>query len=371
MHQNEYDFDYEKLNHLLDRSLREGYLLLGEPTKRLARLVLENVHASVSLGELQHTVSIPQSFDMALEFFEEIRPQYAYQFQNIMKESFTEMENGRLVEKEPSVSVKSLDETQNSECLVKGNGKVALSLRGNVADVGLIVHEMTHKFNHPFESGTVLRYYLNEIPPLSLEFVLYQFLLEKRSEYKNDLELAMRMRMVNEVRTALTVAVLAELFELYLANGKLDESILREFDERLAEENSIYSNMIRRSWKYYLKRKMTDKYFIQVQQVQHLVGFVFSCDFYSKFKMNPSELESIFALNEILGNSERTLAKDCQTLKELGFDVFGDLGDGELYEYKNCMEFDEETLARLASSFAEVYGNFSNKSFRGGKTPQN
>ena len=258
---------------------------------KYANIVLNG--ANLEKGAFTTEIDIATSLNLAIDFFLLINPKYAYYFLNLLGDT------EKMVRFKPG-------EISGSMC--KEDGTVDIMYENSIEDVYTIVHEITHKFSNPMGGRSELRHIMGEVPTITMELLLTDYLIEKGMN-QNDIYYRMAKR-ISAVKECSEHILFEQRLLKTIKNGeKLDKNVLKEY-------------MRKADFKYYLD-EIAIFHCLQYDYVgRYTLGLLIGLDIYNDIIRN-GDTTKLDLLIDRLNYSDYTLREDYKTLNDNGILVCG------------------------------------------------
>ena len=346
--------DYQALNEVLRRYVNFYSVKQSSKIEELVNIVLSGRQTGRFQERPFHCNVDPNTvIELVSDFFLDIHSEWAYRFLNVLNDG-----RGIKLSKDTcpySVHFESTEDFyQYENTTTHADGSVNIVLDGTFMGVFSTMHEITHKLWMSSGQLSIIMDILAETPTLTLEFLLYEFLMSRYSADEEcfDIENFMLWRFSDIIRKARCLAIECKLIEAYRNN----DSGIRENDvfECLSGEEN-YDFIINHINKVIENGKL--KY---SKYIRYIIGYLFGCDLWLKLKKDSSVIKDVIKLCYLLGRDDYTILGDMEAVNSLGVQIFGSFDKGEIKSVKqiihnkNFITLNEKTLQTLQESYARA-----------------
>lgn len=128
-------------------------------------------------------MSLNNSIKPVIDFFDSIKPEYSYMFQNILQEKNTYNDKDdysvkfyKILDKEQTDEY--TEQHRNNKSEVRKDGFVHIDYVENSDDIFTITHEITYKFSQPKNQDSTIKQFLGETSTITMEFLLQYYFLK-------------------------------------------------------------------------------------------------------------------------------------------------------------------------------------------------
>lgn len=258
---------------------------------KYANIVLNG--ANLEQRDFTTEIDIATSLNLAIDFLKRLNPKYAYYFLNLLGDT------EKMVRFKPG-------EISSSMC--KADGTVDIMYENSIEDVYTIVHEITHKFSNPMGGRSELRHIMGEVPTITMELLLTDYLIEKGID-QDDIYCRMAKRISAVKECSEHILFEQRLLKTIKSGEKLDKNVLKEY-------------MRKADFKYYLD-EIAIFHCLQYAYVgRYTLGLLIGLDIYNEVKKS-GDTTRLDLLIDILNHSDYTIMEDYKTLKDNGIIVCG------------------------------------------------
>lgn len=326
---------YNRLNLAIQNSLNDNGLqfqlkYFDEITK-LAYIIIENT-PELNSKEYSSKVSLNTSIQTVIDFFESIKPEYSYMFQNILQEKNTY--NGKedysvkfykILDKEQTEEYTGQHRNNKSE--VRKDGYVHIDYAENLDDIFTITHEITHKFSQPKNQDSIIKQFLGESSTITMEFLLQDYLFKDINYNGDEVIVHKNNRLVETYDDAGAIIFENILLKLYKQNDNcITKDILLNYLNSIDKNSKIYGLLSTRGEKYLNEIvKYGSLQFYKRQR--YVIGTILASDFHNKIKNNPEKTSQLCYLIDILGHTDLVTDSDLKILDTLDIPI---VNNGEL-----------------------------------------
>lgn len=300
---------YDRLNKIL-RSTIENSTTLTElyDAYNLSKIIFDSKPISINHNFTQ-TLSLNESIDTSYNFFNSIDPMYANQLLNIIM--YEKIDN------KPAVKFDRIKRIGNIIFNFSGldeKGNVYISYSNTIMDICTIVHESTHKFSTQYNEESIIKDQLCEVPTITMEFKLREYLLKNTNYNKNDIEYIGKHRIKLTYEATLNILFETLLVGLYIENGYVDEKNLTEYI------NSLKFNAIINKKHEYLKQIYENNNLMFKTLQRYVIGTLLGI----YISEQDNNIDILNKLISILGNSDITHNRDIILINKLNLPCIKD-----------------------------------------------
>ena len=326
---------YNRLNLAIQNSLNDNRLkfrlkCFDEITK-LAYIIIENT-PELNSKEYSSKVSLNTSIQTVINFFDSIKPEYSYMFQNILQEK--NLYNGKEDYVVKFYKILNKEQTEeytgqhrNNKSGVRKDGYVHIDYAENLDDIFTITHEITHKFSQPKNQDSTIKQFLGETSTITMEFLLQDYLF-KDTNYNNDEVIVHKNnRLVETYDDSGAIIFENILLKLYKQNDNcITKDILLNYLNSIDKNSKIYELLSMRGEKYLNEIvKYGSLQFYKRQR--YVIGTILASDFHNKIKNAPEKTSQLCYLIDILGHTDLVADIDLKVLDTLDIPI---VNNGEL-----------------------------------------
>lgn len=336
--------DYEKINEVLYQLTHsketEQVMNNLNVIKYLAKMILENTQ--IQRIETQPTfVPLQESLQIAIDFFHEFNQDYEYIFHNFLQERNTyqgyEDIGMRFYKIPEEVKGTSREQANNSMLFFEGNIRIDYS--EEPIDAYSIVHESIHKLSLAKDNMTNFQNLFYEVPSITCEFLLTDYLLERKKYPENEIKILKSHRFQGLMTYAAYDMCLITLLDIYQKNGVVNERLIKEYISNSLSE-SITTWLISQCMNAFLQSILSERLLL-FDAERYIVGLVLACYMHQEILDNPNKKEKLFQLIHLLGEPNYLEKETFLKSEKLGIPM---IKDGQLY-------IDEEILQNLYHNY--------------------
>ena len=317
---------YDKLNAAIKKSLSDRdlqyQLLYFDEIVKLAIMIINNT-PRLEFESYTTDVSLNTSIDNAINFFNEIKPEYAYMLENILREVGTY--KGK---KDYSVRFfriseerQRMDPMVGNNSHVKTDGFVHIDYSNTLDDTFSLVHEITHKFSQPKNQDSTIKQFLGETSTISMEFLLEDYLLKNTNYDNREVLIQKNNRLATTYDDALALLFENILLKLYKQNNNcITKEILLNYLNSMDKNSRIYELFLERGERYL--NDIVNKGCLQFYKRQrYVIGVVLASYFHNKIKNDKEMINVLCYLIDILGHTDFLAEEDLRILSNLDIPI--------------------------------------------------
>lgn len=326
---------YNKLNLAIQNSINDYglqyHLKYFDEIVKLAYIVIENT-PKLDLKEYSLNVSLNTSIQTVVNFFNSIKQEYSYMFQNILQEK-------NIYNDKEDYSVKFykiLDKNQteeydgqhrNNKSEVRKDGFVHIDYAENLDDIFTITHEITHKFSQPKNQDSTIKQFLGETSTITMEFLLQDYLFETTNYNSDEIITHKNNRLVETYDDAGAIIFENILLRLYRQNNNcITQDILLNYLNSIDKDSKIYE-LLSTKGEYYLNEIVKSGSLQFYKRQRYVIGTILASDFHKKIKNNPEKINQLCYLIDILGHTDLVSDSDLKILETLDIPI---VNNGEI-----------------------------------------
>ena len=349
--------EYEKVNQLLYKlthsSEIEQEINNLNVIKYLAQMILENT--PIQRIQSQPTfVPLQESLQTATDFFHEFNQDYEYIFQNFLQEKNTYQGYEDIgirffkIRKEgEALEVNGQSQTNNSMLFFEGNIRIDYS--EEPMDIYSIVHESVHKLSLAKDSWTNFQNLFYEVPSLTSEFLLTDYLLDAKKYPENEIKILKNNRLQSLMTYAAYDMCFITLLEIYQKNGVVNEELIKTHISNLAS-NSITTRIFLQCMNAFLQSILSERLLL-FDAERYIVGLTLACYMHQKIMDNPDKKEKLFQLIHLLGEPNYLEKETFLKAEQLDIPI---IKDGQLYIDDQVLQNLYHSYGKEISSIAEI-----------------
>lgn len=271
---------FNKLNEGIKNTIKDNNLYFQlkylDEVVKLAYIIIEN---TPELNRKQNIENIPlnTSLETAIGFFSTINKEYSSLFYNMLHQ-----------ESNSNLSFSKISEGKNQSRVTK-DGHVYIEYENSLDDVFTIVHETTHKFSYVKNNNSIIKQFLGETPPITMEFLLQDYLLEKYPNKKEEILTRKNNRLKETYDDAVAIIFENTLLKLYEENNnQITNDILLKFLQSMDKDSKIYELFLMRGPNY-LDEIITSKTLSFPKRQRYVIGTLLASNMYHEIKNTPKK----------------------------------------------------------------------------------
>lgn len=326
---------YNRLNLVIHNSLNDNRLQL--PLKyfneiiKLAQVIIRNT-PELDLKGYSLNVSLTTSIQTIINFFNSIKSEYSYMFQNILKEKNTYNDKKdysvkffKILDKEQSEEY--VGQHRNNKSEVRKDGFVHIDYAENLDDIFTITHEIIHKFSQPKNQDSTIKQFLGETSTIAMEFLLQDYLFKNTNYSSDEIIVHKNNRLVETFDDAGAIIFESILLGLYKQNNNcITQDILLNYLNSMDKDSKIYELLSTRG-ENYLNEIVKSGSLQFYKRQRYVIGTILASDFHNKIKNNPEKINQLCYLIDILGHTDLVADSDLKVLYTLDIPI---VNNGEL-----------------------------------------
>ena len=308
-----------------------------EISANLAELILNYEIKQTSFPTYNTKVSLNQSIEICTNFLENVYPEYAYRFQNLLS-SF-------LLDKNKKDKEKQIIFKKGVESFMY-NGQAYINYNESIEDIYNLVHEVTHLLscqNIIEGKEYILRsisQVLSETPTITMEFLLSDYLKDKYP--KEEVDNFINLRLINIQNNCQRLLLENEIYKLYLKNNNyISYDLIVEYFANQPKDSLLYKlfgniDFLNDNFKLLILNSDHLRYF---KLPAYIIGALEASYLYKEICENPQSKEKLITLIHVLGNNDLSLDKDVNTLAKIGFPLITSVRKKDYEILKESFEY--------------------------------
>lgn len=331
---------YEAITDFLKICLSDKCILKKEinnlnTVMKLVEMTLKKPFAYQKL-KYQTKVDLNTSIDIIYNFFTEINPNYGNQFLNILRETIED--NKYFVEFEKS----------DKNSYVDGKGKVYIYYNETLDDTYSIMHEIIHKFSTQKNQTSSIKKLLGEIPTITFEYLLEDYLLKKTSFKKDEILINKYNSLIANTDKCLEVFTEYNLIKMYQKNEKINDEIINKhlsiFDKKDLEYQTLNELL-----EPVIDKILDKKYLSFIILNRYIIAYITGIYLKNKIEIDKN-LEELFTLINILGKNDITKEEDIKIINNLNLP----------FTYEDNIKITDENIKILKKGYLREISNYKN-----------
>lgn len=311
---------YNNINKILENIINDDIKLQQlDDAYTLAKIIYENTPSnSFKQHFFVDLLDLNTSIDISYNFFKTINPMFANQFLNILEYE--------IIDNKQAVKFNRIHKAGNiifDFSGVSDDGLVYIDYDNTIMDICRMVHEFTHKFSVQNNIESFISSNLSEIPTISMEGLLVEFLLGNTAYNKNDIKYIGVKRIENTFNDSSSIIFEHILLELFQENKYINEEIVSKKLKQFCKYSNNYSCTIN-DRNDFLRAINDNNDFTFKQRLRYIIGTLLG--FYISESNN--HIDILNTLINILGNSDSKYNIDIKRLNEIKLPC---IKDGSIY----------------------------------------
>ena len=249
-------------------------------------------------------IDLNTSIDISYHFLNQINKNYGNQFLNILREK---------IDSKYSVIFQRKN-IKNS--YVNGKGEVYIFYEENMKDIYGIMHEVVHKFSTPKNQNSKIKNSLGEIPTITLEYLLSDYLLTNTSYSKEEILVYKYNSLIHNTYHSILIYIEYVLIKLYQNNDQINEVIINNYLNSL-DKNSLEYQILKELLKKVVELLLENKCFTFFIRERYVIASLTGIYLKNQIKKDLNKINDLFTLINILGKTDLTLKEDVEKLNQL------------------------------------------------------
>lgn len=317
------------INNTLNDSKICEQLINIEQVKDFSYMVLSNTD-NISKEKYDSFVDINESINCVRDFFYHVDENLGRMYENILQEK--NKYNG--VE---TTSVKFFHLPKNfsefNRSGLRKDGSVIIDYSEILYDMYVIAHEMTHKFSFQKEHNSKISTLLGEVPSITMELFLEDYLLKNTSYNKKEILINRNNELVELYNNSLKYMYEYIILDINDRKGYISRDLIEDYikgnysdisDKLLSEEKEILN---------YLKQDNKLRFY---KRQKYILGMLLAINLKEEFNNNYKDL---LKLINILGNTDMNIKRDIDKIDIIDLiSIKNQVYINNSYEYMNRIE---------------------------------
>ena len=327
------------INNTLNDSKICEHLINLEQVKDFSYMVLSNTDKP-SKDKYDSFVDINDSINCVRDFFYRIDEKLGRMYENILQEKNSY--NGI-----DTTSVKFFHLPKSfsdyNKSGLRNDGSVIIDYSEIIYDMYVIAHEITHKFSYQKEHNSKLNTLLAEVPSITMELFLEDYLLNNTSYNKNEILINRDNELIELYNNSLKFMYEYIILDINDRKGYISRDLIEDY---IKENYSEISDKLLSEEKETLNYLKQDSKLGFYKRQKYILGMLLAINMKEEFDDNYKDLTKLI---NILGNTDISIKRDIDRINVIDLiSIKNQLYINNSYEYMNRLEnnyksFNEKT----------------------------